>query len=156
MTGGIDLRRPGWEVAMAAAIQRLRGEVPGWGHGDCGALACAVAAAMGRDDLVPPDHAIARRTKAQALRALVAIGGMAGWLSARCPARPDPLMARRGDFLVVPGDGVWLDGVGVVDLDRVWMLDPVSGLTHATLGEAAARPGAIAFDTGSPLQGGAA
>jgi hypothetical protein len=150
----IDVRFPGWPERMAAAIQTVRSTPPGWGRADCGALGCAVAAAIGRDDLVPPDHAVGRHSLASAKRALDAIGGMAGWLSARCPARTRPGDARRGDFMVMPcahgRHGV--EAMAVVDADRVWTMDPQTGLSTVSLAEAAAVPGVIVFDTSVRLQ----
>jgi hypothetical protein len=149
-----DARLPDWPERMAAAIQAVRAGGPGWGRADCGALGCAVAAAIGRDDLVPPAHAIARHSLASALRALDAIGGMAGWLSARCPTRSRPGDARRGDFMVMPcahgRHGV--EALAVVDADRVWTMDPQTGLSAVTLAEAAAVPGVLVFDTAVRLQ----
>lgn len=150
-----DVRVPDWPERMAAAIQTVRAGAPGWGRADCGALGCAVAAAIGRGDLVPPHHAIARHSLPSALRALDAIGGMAGWLSARCPARVLPADARRGDLMVMPPaqgrHGV--EALAVVDADRVWTMDPQTGLSAVSLAEAAAVPGVIVFDTGVRLQG---
>jgi hypothetical protein len=150
-----DARNPDWPEAMAAAIVTMRKEAPRWGAADCGALGCACFEAIGRHDLVPPAHAIARHSLASAKRALDAIGGMSGWLSARCPARPNAADARRGDVIVMPSahgrHGV--EALAVVDVDRVWTMDPASGLSAVSLAEAAAVPGAIAFDTGARING---
>jgi hypothetical protein len=150
-------RHRDWPQRLGETLLAWQERVPGWGTGDCGALAIAVLIALGREDLVPPNDLIERSSARQALRALNALGGIGGWLSAHCQVVP-PMMARRGDLVVIPAnlargdeDAGPMEAVAVVDGAHAWSMCPVAGLTRHPLADVTDRPGVVVYSTdGAP------
>lgn len=98
-------RKDGWEEILAAEIEAARGRPFSWADHNCGRWACDVLQAMtGHDLFAPFRRARTKRALYAAFRRVAGGGVEAAALRQFGAPLPTPLLARRGDPVLVDTD----------------------------------------------------
>lgn len=125
------MRRDNWPSLLSAFVEQSLDKPFQWGISDCSLFAANAVLAM-----TGTDHAAEFRGRYKTARAarqlLKAFGGVAGIVERTGLEEVSPLMAQRGDVVLV--DTAEGDALGIIGLDGKVVCQGPSGLTFLTPG----------------------